>query len=190
MLIFVLCVVFVFIWILTLLACYDDEKKQFKLLKQANDNCQILEETVKKLHEKLAARPDCSADELLKENLKKAQDKCHAYEQKIIGLVGEHQKEIRAARADSNVSQRAIIKGHLAEEICPFLPDFKYGIGDLRMINRPVDFLVFRGMTNDKIEEIVFLEIKSGGSMLTEREKQIRDCIEKGRVSWDLYRIE
>jgi predicted Holliday junction resolvase-like endonuclease len=44
-------------------------------------------------------------------------------------------------------------------------------------------------MDEKKIEEVVFVEVKSGKSKLTEHEKNLKETIEKKRVRWEEYRI-
>jgi predicted Holliday junction resolvase-like endonuclease len=48
---------------------------------------------------------------------------------------------------------------------------------------------VFDGMSEDDLREIVFLEIKSGGSTLTTRERRVRDAVLARRVSWKEFRV-
>ena len=40
-----------------------------------------------------------------------------------------------------------------------------------------------------RIKEIVFIEVKSGKSVLTKREKEVKNAIESGRVKYIEYRI-
>lgn len=96
----------------------------------------------------------------------------------------------RKIRKDAVKRSRAVIGGQVAEQLAPFLPGFPCNPGDCRFVGKPVDFVVFSGMTeNNSIEEVVLVEVKTGTSVLSEREKQIRDCIKKGRVRYEEYRI-
>jgi len=80
---------------------------------------------------------------------------------------------------------RAVLGGLVSEQIAPFLPDFPFDPGDCRFIGKPVDFIVFKGMNEQSISEVVFLEIKSGTSKtLNQQEKRLREAIQAGRVSW------
>ncbi len=40
-----------------------------------------------------------------------------------------------------------------------------------------------------KIDEILFVEVKTGKSLLSEREKEVKKAIEKGNVRYVEYRI-
>jgi predicted Holliday junction resolvase-like endonuclease len=80
---------------------------------------------------------------------------------------------------------RAVLGGLVSEQIAPLLPEFPFDPGDCRFIGKPVDFLVFKGMNQKNITEVIFLEIKSGVSRsLNEQEKRLRDAVKAGRVRW------
>jgi len=86
---------------------------------------------------------------------------------------------------------RAVLGGLVSEQIAPFLPDFPFDPGDCRFIGKPVDFIVFKGMNEQNICEVVFLEIKSGTSKaLNQQEKRLREAIQGGRVSWAQWNLE
>lgn len=108
----------------------------------------------------------------------------------LLGKISSWSKA-RKIRKDAVNRSRAVIGGQVAEQIAPFLPGFPCNPGDCRFVGKPVDFVVFSGMTEGKaVEEIVFVEVKTGSSALSEREKQVRECIQKGRVRYEEYRIE
>ena len=80
---------------------------------------------------------------------------------------------------------RAVIGGLVSEQIAPLLPDFPFDPGDCRFIGKPVDFIVFRGMNEQNISEVIFLEVKSGTSKnLNPQEKRLREAVKAGRVRW------
>jgi predicted Holliday junction resolvase-like endonuclease len=80
---------------------------------------------------------------------------------------------------------RAVLGGLVSEQIAPMLPGFPFDPGDCRFVGKPVDFLVFKGMNEKNISEVIFLEVKSGtGRSLNEQEKKLRDIIQAGKVSW------
>ena len=82
-------------------------------------------------------------------------------------------------------ASRAVLGGLVSEQMAPLLPGFPFDPGDCRFIGKPVDFLVFKGMNQKAITEVVFLEIKSGsGRSLNDQEKRLRDVIRAGRVKW------
>jgi predicted Holliday junction resolvase-like endonuclease len=86
---------------------------------------------------------------------------------------------------------RAVLGGLVSEQMAPLLPGFPFDPGDCRFIGKPVDFLVFRGMNEKEITEVIFLEVKSGAAKtLNDQEKRLRDAIRAGRVRWVQFDIE
>jgi len=85
---------------------------------------------------------------------------------------------------------RAVLGGLVSEQIAPLLPDFPFDPGDCRFLGKPVDFIVFKGMNEQKISEIIFLEVKSGKSKnLNQQEKILKEAIDARRVRWVQYDV-
>lgn len=101
-----------------------------------------------------------------------------------------NQCDKKKLRKDAVKRSKAVINGQVAEQIAPFLPDFPANPSDARFIGKPVDFIVFSGLSeNEKIDEILFVEVKTGKSLLSEREKEVKKAIEQRRVRYVEYRI-
>lgn len=97
--------------------------------------------------------------------------------------------ELRDARADAVKRSRSVLEGQLVEQIAPFLPNFPCSASDARFVGKPVDFIAFSGMSEkDEIREILLIEVKTGNSQLSEREKQIKRAVEQGRVRFVEWR--
>jgi len=85
---------------------------------------------------------------------------------------------------------RAVLGGLVSEQIAPLLPDFPFDPGDCRFVGKPVDFIVFKGMNEQDISEVIFLEVKSGASKtLNQQEKRLRETIQAGRVRWVQFNV-
>ena len=97
--------------------------------------------------------------------------------------------ELPSYRKDAIMKSRAVLGGQFSEQLAPFLPDFKYLPTECRFIGKPIDFIVFKGMDDKKIDEVVFVEVKSGNAKLNQHEKNLKETIEKKRVKWVEYRI-
>ena len=97
-------------------------------------------------------------------------------------------EEARQARKVFETRSRATLKGQLSEQLAPYLPGFPYSPSEARFIGKPVDFLIFEGMDQKDIRNVVFVEVKSGGSRLSPQERKLRDAIQNKRVSWYEYR--
>lgn len=101
-----------------------------------------------------------------------------------------NQCDKKKLRKDAVKRSKAVINGQIAEQIAPFLPDFPANPSDARFIGKPVDFIVFSGLSeNEKIDEILFVEVKTGKSLLSEREKEVKKAIEQRKVRYVEYRI-
>ena len=100
--------------------------------------------------------------------------------------------KIRKLRKDAINRSRAVLTGQISEQIAPYLPNFPCNPEDAKFLGRPVDFIGFVTSKSDedlpleerRIKEIVFIEVKSGKSVLTKREKEVKNAIESGRVKY------
>jgi predicted Holliday junction resolvase-like endonuclease len=97
--------------------------------------------------------------------------------------------KIPKEREEAVKQSRAVLSGQFSEQIAPYLPDFPFSPTEARFIGKPVDFIVFNGMDEKKIEEVVFVEVKSGKSKLSVQEKGLKDAIEQKKVKWFEYRV-
>ncbi len=110
-------------------------------------------------------------------------------------FIGRHvtqkkfKEDIPSLREDAIKQSRAVLAGQLSEQIAPYFPDFPYKPTEARFIGKPIDFVIFKGMDEKKIDEVVFLEVKSGKSQLSDVEKTLKSAIEDKRVSWDNYKV-
>ena len=94
----------------------------------------------------------------------------------------------RNTRKDAVQQSRAVTRGQMYEQLVPYLPDFPFNPKDAQFLGRPVDFVVFDGLDEGDLRRIVFVEVKTGGSKLTTRERLVRDAIRGGRVEWTQIR--
>ena len=91
---------------------------------------------------------------------------------------------IRRFRKDAAQQSRAVTRGQMYEQLVPYLPEFQFNPKDAQFLGRPVDFVVFDGLDEGEVRRIVFVEVKTGVSTLTTRERRVRDAIRAGRVEW------
>jgi predicted Holliday junction resolvase-like endonuclease len=95
---------------------------------------------------------------------------------------------LASERGDAVKRSRAVLGGLAAEQLAPYLPGFPFDPTELRFIGKPVDFIAFVGSSRGRIEEVAFVEVKSGGASLSPVERSLRDAVKEGRVSWAEYR--
>jgi predicted Holliday junction resolvase-like endonuclease len=92
-------------------------------------------------------------------------------------------------RADAVQRSEAITAGKVHEQLLPYLPDFPYNPKDVRFLGSPTDLVVFDGLAEGQVKRIVFLEVKTGSSGLTARERSVRDAIQAREVEWLEVRV-
>lgn len=73
--------------------------------------------------------------------------------------------------------------GLVTENIMPFLEAFPYDTDNVRGLFNPIDLIVFNE------EEVVFVEIKSGNSRLSTKQRKIKDNIQEGRVRFEVHSV-
>ena len=106
----------------------------------------------------------------------------------IIQTIRLH-KDRSSLRKDAIKRSRSVIGGQLAEQVAPFLPGFPCNPGDARFIGKPVDFIAFPGLTEDNtVHEVLLIEVKTGQSALSGREKEVKRAVAEGRVRYVEYR--
>lgn len=93
----------------------------------------------------------------------------------------EAEKEIRKDAIDKSQS---VTMGKMTEHMVPYLPGFGFNPTDARFIGSPIDLVVFDGLGDGDIRKIVFVEIKTGVSTLSTRERIVRDAIIAGKIEW------
>jgi len=92
-------------------------------------------------------------------------------------------------REEAIARSRSVLAGQFSEQLAPYLPDFPFKPTEARFIGKPIDFLVFQGMDEKDINEVVFVEVKSGKANLNAHEKKLKDIIKEKKVRWMEYRI-
>jgi len=94
-----------------------------------------------------------------------------------------------AIREDAVQRSQAITAGKIYEQVVPCLPGFPYNPKDIRFLGSPVDFVVFDGLAKGQVERILFLEVKTGGAGLTNRERSVRNAVQAREVEWLEVRV-
>ena len=103
---------------------------------------------------------------------------------------------IDQARADAVNTSRVVLRGKIAEQIAPLLPEFlaNFHPADAKFIGSPIDYLIFKNMnkgpeSEDQIE-LVLLDVKTGKSQLTPIQKKIQNAADEKRIRFEVLRIE
>jgi len=97
------------------------------------------------------------------------------------------QKEEKRIREDAIKRSEAVVTGKVTEHLIPFFQDFKYNPKNVRFLGTPVDLVIFDGLSEGKVKNIVFVEVKTGKTAnLSTRERQVRDCVQNKNVIWEI----
>jgi len=83
-----------------------------------------------------------------------------------------------------------VITGKVTEQLVPYLPNFRYNPKNARFIGSPIDFIVFDGMDEGEVKQVVFIEVKTGSSSMTKLQKQVRSAIDTRKVKWEELRVD
>lgn len=113
------------------------------------------------------------------------------HEIEMIKLDEKWRKKVDQARTH----QRTIGVGSVIEKIAPIIPNYPLNPKDARYIGgiAPVDIMSLNGYSEDELESITFLEIKTGKrATLARMERNFRDVVKSGSVSYDIlhYPVE
>lgn len=118
------------------------------------------------------------------------------YEQKIQNLIADHQAETEQAIKKSLTTSRATLKGRVAEQFAPLLPEFEYLPSDAKFLGDPVDYIIFNGYSEWRdgdlpasAIEVILMDIKSGNARLSKGQLAIQEAIAQGRVRFETVRI-
>jgi predicted Holliday junction resolvase-like endonuclease len=182
------------------------ERKAFELQANiANEKDQRKQEEFK--HRQELRQIQTQVGELQTEMNRLVQERCQSWVQKESEAIKAEQRELALREAaalleswkfeneqkigDKAIRQSAAVTlGKVTEHFIPYLPGFNYNPKDARFIGSPVDFIVFDGMDEGDVCEVVFVEVKSGAATLTKRQRQIRDAVNDHRCRWELINLD
>ena len=102
----------------------------------------------------------------------------------------QHEDAIPEIRQDAIKHSRAVLSGQFSEQIAPYMPGFPYKPAEARFMGKPVDFIVFKGMDEKKIDKVVFVEVKTGQGKLNNVEKSLKEAVQNKKVEWYDYNLK
>ena len=112
------------------------------------------------------------------------------YEAKLEQWKMQEEKDIRKDAISRSVNN---LLGKIAEHFAPLLIADKYGINpkDFRHLGSPVDFIAFKGLSDENVDpEVIFFEIKAGKSAtLNERERKVRNALLNKKVRYEVVNL-
>ena len=98
-------------------------------------------------------------------------------------------RELRQSRANhkklySQKKQSEVRLGQITERLVPFLNQFPYDPTRAQFLGQPIDYIIFQD------DKIIFVEVKSGNSRLSKKQRLIKSNIEEGNVEFQEIRIK
>jgi len=101
----------------------------------------------------------------------------------------ELKRQLESIPAKSKTGAQAVNVGLILERLAPCLAGFPFNRNDCRSIFDPIDYVVFEGLSKENlVNKIFFVDIKTGNSRLKPIQRDIRNLVENGHVSWKTYK--
>lgn len=137
-------------------------------------------ETIKQLQSSLSKQQDSS--KITNLDLKTRESKLI---EKVSQLQAELNSETEARKKVLSQKKSGEVRlGHIAETLAPFLDQFDFEPERCSFLGQPIDYISFGD------DEITFIEVKSGNSQLSQKQRHIRDLVNAKLVSWKEVRIK
>lgn len=189
--------VFFIAWLLISAFIFLKFKKRLKNLEDIEKDNFLLQGRIKEIEQDFAARENTYKHNLstLQESFKleresiqekkiEIQTKEKGYEIAIGKLQDElkEQQELKA-KVTSQKKSSEVRLGHIAETLAPFLDQFEFEPEECSFLGQPIDYVSFGQ------DDITFIEVKSGKSQLSSKQRRIRDQVKNGKVKWKEVRI-
>ena len=139
-------------------------------------------------------------------NIEYLQDENRAKVSEISALTNEieeittqsEEKSMEIKKQKGRAASAHTTKGQILEKWCPFLehpeidPDWE--AKNWSFMGNPIDYIIFDWRNDKTINladgKVVLLDVKSGKSQLTTKQRRIRDLIQAGKVEWRTIRLE
>jgi len=103
---------------------------------------------------------------------------------KILSLLEDNNLKTRR-ELNNKTSELASVRvkhGQAWEVFLPLMSRFEDKLGDKNdaiFLGQPIDLIYF------KDDEIIFVEVKTGNSRLSKKQRRVRDLVKSGRVRWE-----
>lgn len=125
----------------------------------------------------------------------------------VVALSGYiwHTKVLKTIKHENNLyvdkcikealqKSRNVVRGQVAEELLPLFPDFPYVLSDCKFIGRPIDYIVFEGMSDKRDTKegeitIVLADVKVNKSTRNPVQNAIKRAVEAGRIRFETWQV-
>lgn len=119
-----------------------------------------------------------------------AKAKIRKLEDLIVEKELELVEEVKKARKDSKFRSSAVNWGKSIEHFVPFMTKFPVPPEDVVFLGMPIDYVGFTDTESSKKCKVHFIEVKSGVSFMSTKQKNIKKAIEEGRIEFHEIAVE
>lgn len=126
---------------------------------------------------------------LLTVKLKEYVEEVAQLRKQIEETAAAHIIEKAKVKKDSTFRSSAVNWGNSVENFVPFMTNFPIPPEDVNFLGKPIDYVGFTNTESVDNCEVHFIEVKSGKSFLSQKQKNIKKAIREGRVKWHEVRV-
>lgn len=110
----------------------------------------------------------------------------------MIAYQKKRRAELKQRKIDiplkSQKGSKAVGIGFIYERLAPTLDGFTFNKNDCRSMFDPIDYVIFEGLSEkQKVEKIIFMDIKSGKARLSQKQKKIKAAVDNKQVQFKTY---
>ena len=119
-------------------------------------------------------------------------DALEAYKE-MIAYQKERRAELKERKLNiplkSQKGSKAVGIGFIYERLAPTLEGFTFNKNDCRSMFDPIDYVIFEGLSEkQKVEKIIFMDIKSGKARLSQKQRKIKEAVDNKKVQFKTYK--
>lgn len=107
------------------------------------------------------------------------------YEASLVKLLDDLKKMKIRATEKAAITTTAVNIGQMIEHIVPVLSGFNFEAADCRPLFDPIDVIIFKGLSQARVDSITFLEIKTGRGRLNQHQKMVFDAVDREKVFYE-----
>jgi len=117
-------------------------------------------------------------------------DEIKRLEDQIQETAAAHIIEKAKVKKDSTFRSSAVNWGKSIEHFVPFMTKFPVPPEDVVFLGMPIDYVGFTDTESSKKCKVHFIEVKSGVSFMSTKQKNIKKAIEEGRIEFHEIAVE
>ena len=99
----------------------------------------------------------------------------------LTGDLAEVTENLKKERGSKKSEQVRL--GLVSENFAPFLDRFPYDRSKVKALFQPIDLIYFGE------DEIVFIDVKSGNSQLSTKQRRLRDLVREKKVRFEIHQV-